>query len=104
MERTAGRSINENRSPNGRDAGEIVESNGRAGKNFFALDNFTLKKVDFKRFFGYYIKRRRFVSTRRPLATRAARPVANGAKAKIGEKNERRVRNGAATTGSKARE
>jgi hypothetical protein len=40
----------------GRVAGEIVESNGRAGKKFFALDNFTLKKVDFKRFFGYYIK------------------------------------------------
>lgn len=98
------RSKSENRSSNGRDAGEIVESNGRAGKKFFALDNFTLKKVDFKRFFGYYIKDG--VLFRRVDRLRLGRQdrLQTARKRKIGEKKNRRVRSGAPTTGSKERE
>ena len=83
--------------------GEIVESNGRAGKKFFALDNFTLKKVDFKRFFGYYIKDG--VLFRRVDALRAARRDRFRAAGRSKNEKTTSARScGASATGSKARE
>ena len=83
--------------------GEIVESNGRAGKKFFALDNFTLKKVDFKRFFGYYIKDG--VLFRRVDALRAARRDRFRAAGRSKSEKTTSARScGASATGSKAKE
>ena len=92
-----------NRLFDGRVASEIVESNGRAGKKFFALDNFTLKKVDFKRFFGYYIKDG--VLFRRVDALRAARRDRFRAAGRSKNEKTTSARScGASATGSKAKE